>query len=170
VAIALDVLDPRQGVSSGASRFASVQLSAAVPAGGATVALSSSNPGLAPVPPTITLPGGSALASFEIPIGQVTLSTPVTLSATLNGASASGQFTVMPPTLNSNPLQSLPGVATGGATMTGWVDLAGFGVAPAGGVIVNLSTNSPLAVVPSAVTIPAGAPGPSFAIQTSAVT
>src|SRR6185369_4811870 len=55
-------------------------------------------------------------------------------------------------------------------TMTGWVDLEGFGVAPAGGFIVNLATNSSLALVPSAVTIPAGARGISFQIQTSSVT
>lgn len=170
VSIALEGVDAPQVVYSGARRFVSVQLSAAAPTGGATVALSSSNPGLAPVPPTITLPGGFALASFEIPIGQVTLPTPVTLSATLNGASAFGQFSVMPPTLNNDPLQSAPVVATGGASMTGWVDLEGFGFAPAGGVIVNLSTNSPLALVPSAVTIPAGARGTSFPIQTSPVT
>ena len=170
VSIAFEGVDQPQVVYSGVRRFVSVQLSAAVPASGATVALSSSNPGLAPVPTTITLPGGFALASFDIPIGQVTLATPVTLSATLNGVSASGQFTVMPPTLNNAPLQSAPVVATGGATMTGWVDLKGFGFAPAGGVIVNLSTNSPLALVPSAVTIPAGAGGTSFLIQTSAVT
>lgn len=170
VSIALEGVDPPQVVYSGVRRNVTVQLSAAVPAGGATVALSSSNPGLAPVPTTITLPGGFALASFEIPIGQVILATPVTLSATLNGASASGQFTVMPPTLNNDPLQSAPVVATGGATMTGFVDLEGFGFAPAGGVVVNLSTNSPLAIAPSAVTIPAGARGTSFQIQTSPVT
>ena len=170
VSISLEGVATPQVVYSGVRRFVSVQLSAAVPAGGATVALSSSNPGLAPVPPTITLPGGFALAIFEIPIGQVTLSTPVTLSATFNGGTASGQFSVLPPTLNNDPLQSAPVIATGGATMTGWVDLEGFGLAPTGGVIVNLSTNSPAAVVPSSVTIPAGASGALFQIQTSPVT
>ncbi len=170
VSIAFEGVDPPQVVYSGVRRNVTVQLSAAAPTGGATVALSSSNPSLAPVPPTITLPGGVALASFEIPIGQVTVATPVTLSATLNGVAASGPFTVMPPTLNNDPLQSAPVIATGGATMTGWVDLEGFGFAPAGGFIVNLATNSALAIVPSAVTIPAGARGISFQIQTSAVT
>jgi hypothetical protein len=168
VSIAFDGVDPPQVVYSGVRRIVSVQLTATAPAGGASVALSSSNPGLAPVPATITMPGGVALASFEIPVGQVTVATPVTLSATINGASVSGQFTVMPPTLNNDPPQSTV-VATGGATMTGWVDLEGFGFAPAGGFIVNLASNSSLAVVPSAVTIPAGARGTSFQIQTSPV-
>ncbi len=168
--IAFEGVEQPQVVYSGARRFVSVQLSAVAPAGGATVALTSSNPGLAPVPPTLTLPGGFALASFEVPLGQVIVPTPVTLSATLNGASASGQFTVMPPTLNNDPLQSAPVVATGGATMTGWVDLEGSGLAPAGGVVVSLSTNSALAIVPASATIPAGARGASFAIQTSPVT
>ena len=170
VSIAFAGVDLPQVVYSGVRRNVSVQLSAVAPTGGATVALSSSNPGLASVPPTITLPGGFAMASFEIPIGQVTVATPVTLSATLNGVAASGPFTLMPPTLNNDPLQSAPVIATGGATMTGFVDLEGFGFAPAGGFIVNLSTNSPLALVPSAVTIPAGARGTSFQIQTSPVT
>ena len=100
----------------------------------------------------------------------MTSPTPVTLSATLNGATASGQLTVMPPTLNDDPLQSGAMIVTGGATTTGYVDLEGFGFAGAAGVIVNLSTSSGAATVPSTVTIPGGARGATFPIQTSPVT
>ena len=168
VSITLDGVDPPPIVYSGVRRFVTVQLSAAVPAGGATVSLSSSNPGVAPVPATIALPGGFALSSVEIPIGQVTAVTPVTLSATFNGTTASSQFSIRPPTLNDDPLQSAT-TATGGATMTGFVDLEGFGIAPAAGVAVTLSTDNPAASVPATVTIPAGAPGTSFSILTRAV-
>ena len=161
-----------QGVYSGPGRPVGVQLSAIAPAGGATVALSSSNPGLVPLPATLTVAAGFTQNSVEIPIGQVTTATPVLLSATLNGVATSGLLTVLPPTLNNDPLQSAPVIATGGATMTGFVDLEGGaypGVAPAGGFIVNLSSSSAAAIVPNAVTIAAGLSGVGFPIQTNPV-
>ena len=161
-----------QSVYGGPGRHVGVQLSAVAPAGGATIALTSSNPALVPVPSTLTVAAGFAENSAVIPIGQVTAPTPVVLTATLNGTSISRQLTVMPPTLNDDPFQANPTRATGGATMFGYVDLEGGafpGVAPAGGFIVNLSTNSPAAVVPNAVTIPAGSVGVGFSIQTSPV-
>ncbi len=61
--------------------------------------------------------------------------------------------------------------------MLGIVDLevgcfAGFcdGLAPPGGFVVNLSSSSPSAIVPPTMTIPAGAGGDQFPIQTTAVT
>ena len=147
-----------------------VQLSAALPAGGATVPLTSSNPGLAPVPATIAMPGGFALHSFEIPIGQVTSPTPVTLSATLNGTTASSQFTVLPPTLNDDPLQSGALIATGGATMTGYVDLEGVRLCRRRGrhrqPLDQLIRRPPC---PRRSPFPAGPAAPRFPIQTSPV-
>jgi hypothetical protein len=153
---------------SGAERRVAVQLTAGVPPGGASVALSSSHPALAPVPATLSMPGTHAWSEFPIFFGQVTSPTVITLTATLNGVSASSQFTLRPPTLNNETLQ--PEVrATGGATMTGWVDLEGGGLAGPGGFQVNLSTNSSAAAVPATVTIPAGVSGTGFSIQTSPV-
>jgi hypothetical protein len=160
------------GVYGGPGRPLGVQLTAIAPAGGAAVALTSSNPALVPVPATLTVAAGFSENSVTIPIGQVTTPTPVTLTATLNGTSVSRQLTVLPPTLNDDPLQPMLR-ATGGATMFGNVDLEGGayrGVAPAGGLIVNLSTNSPAAIVPNSVTIPAGSIGVGFSIQTRPVT
>ncbi len=154
---------------SGASGMVAVQLTAAVPAGGATVALSSSNPTLAPIPSSITMPGNSAWAQFPLAVGQVTAPTPVTLTATLNGVSASTQFTLLPPTLNDDPLQPTLR-ATGGAAISGFLDLEGSGLSGPAGFAVNLSSNSSAASVPATVTIPAGVSGTSFQIQTSPVT
>ena len=153
---------------SGTSGFVRVQLTAAVSAGVA-VALASSHPILAPVPSTIMVPGNSALAEFPVTVGQVTSATVVTLTATLNGVSTSSQFTLRPPTLNDDPLQSLT-QATGGATMIGWVNLEAGGLAAPGGFVVNLSTDSPAASVPTTVTIAAGFPGVGFQINTAPVT
>ena len=77
-----------------------LQLTAAAPAGGAAVTLTSSNPAVAPVPATLTMPG-FAWGDFQITLGQVTVPTPVTITATLNGVSTTGQFTVLPAALKS---------------------------------------------------------------------
>ena len=160
--------NPGMVMYSGASGVVRVQLTAAVPAN-ATMALASSHPLQAPVPSTITVPGNSALVEFPMTVGQVTSPTPVTLTATLNGVSTSNQFTLLPPTLNANPLQSLTR-ATGGATMFGWVDLEGGGLPAPGGFVVNLSTDLPAASVPTTVNISAGFRGAGFQINTSPVT
>lgn len=169
VSIALEGVDQPQVVYSGVRRIVALQMTAAAPPGGAAVSLASSNPGVAPVPSTISLPGGFAFTTFEIAFGQVTSPTPVTLSATFNGTTATSQISVLPPTLNDDPLQSGAVILTGGGTTTGYVDLEGFGFAPSAGITVNLSTDNPAAVVPSTATIPGGARGTTFPIQTSAV-
>jgi hypothetical protein len=153
---------------SGASGMVALQLTAGVPPAGATIPLASSHPGIAPVPASLSMQGTHAWSQFPFTVGQVTSPTVVTLSATLNGATASSQLTVRPPTLNDATLQ--PQVrATGGATMAGWLDLEGGGLAGAGGFRVNLSTDSPSASVPASVTIPAGVSGTGFSINTGAV-
>ena len=86
---------------SGEMTWVAVQLTAAAPAGGATINMSSSNPGAMPVPATITMPGNTAWMQFQVQAGQVTVPTPVTLTAALNAASASAQFTLQPPSLRS---------------------------------------------------------------------
>jgi hypothetical protein len=156
-------------VYSGASGMMAVQLTAGVPAGGATIALSSSHPSVVPVPATISMQGTLAWTQFPFTAGQVTTPTVVTLTATLNGASASSQITVRPPTLNDDILQAVVR-ATGGTPMSGWVDLEGGGLAGPSGFNVALSSSSPAATVPASVIIPAGVSGTSFPIQTSAVT
>ncbi len=153
---------------SGGEGVVAVQLTAGVPPAGATLQLSSSHPAVAPVPASISMQGGHAWTSFPFRVGQVTTPTVVTLSATLNGVTASSQFTLRPPTLNDETLQ--PQVrATGGATIAGWVDLEGGGLAGPAGFRVNLSTDSAAASVPATVTIPAGVSGTGFSIQTSPV-
>ncbi len=160
----------RDPLYSGAEQFGGVQLTARAPAGGAVVSYTSSNPSAFPVPATGTVDAGVATgAAFSSFAGQVTAPTPVTVTATYNGSSASRTITVMPPTLKKDTLQ--PSVkATGSATMVGRVELAGGGFAGPGGVEVSLSSNSPEATVPATVMIPEGAIGTAFLIPTSTVT
>ena len=151
---------------SGETTFVAVQLTAAAPAGGATISLSSSNPGAVPVPATLAMPGNTAWTQFQVQAGQVTAPTPVTITATLNGASASAQFTLQPPSLKS--LTISPATISGGAQPQGIVMLNGQ--APAGGAVVSLSSNSPFVSPPAAVTVAAGSFSASFPISTSGVT
>jgi len=151
---------------SGEMTSVAVQLTAAVPSGGATITLNSSNPSLVPVPATITMPGNTAWMQFQVQAGQVTAPTPVTLTATLNSGSASAQFTLQPPSLKS--LTISPSSISGGAQPQGIVMLNGQ--APAGGALVTLTSNSPSVTPPTSVLVEAGSFSASFAIPSSAVT
>jgi hypothetical protein len=151
---------------SGETTVVAVQLTAAVSAGGATINLSSSNPGALPVPATITMPGNTAWTQFQVQAGQVTAATPVTITATLNSASASAQITLQPPSLKSFTIS--PATISGGAQPQGIVMLNGQ--APAGGALVSLSSNSPAVSPPPSVTVEPGSFSASFPIPTSGVT
>jgi hypothetical protein len=150
---------------SGDTTWVQVQLSAAAPAGGAVINLSSSNPAAAPVPASVNMPGNTAWMQFQMQTGQVTSATPVTLTATLNSGQATVQFNVMPPSLKSITLTpaSISGGVQGGAIVML------NGQAPAGGAVVNLSSDSPSAMPPALATIPAGSYSVTVPIPTNAV-
>jgi hypothetical protein len=174
---------------SGGEARGTLEITGAAPAGGATVTLASSNPSLLPeLPASRQIPAGSTsievlVAPTGFPnslrgmrVGFVTAPTPVTVTATYNATSVSTMITILPPTLNDTPFQLFPVKATGGADMLGIVDLevgcfAGLcdGLAPPGGFPVSLSSSSPAAIVPATMTIPAGAGGDQFPIQTTSV-
>jgi hypothetical protein len=151
-------------LSSGDTTWVAVQLSAAVPASGATISLTSSNSAAAPVPATISMPGNTAWTQFQMQAGQVTASTPVTLTATLNSGSASVQFNVLPPSLKSIWTTS----SMTGGTQAGAIVMLN-GQAPAGGAVVSLSSNSPAVSPPPTVTVAPGDFSVSFPLPTSAV-
>ena len=150
---------------SGEGTWIAVQLTAAVPAGGATIALASSNPSAVPLPASIAMPGNIAWTQFTVQSGQVTAPTPVTLSATLNGSTASLQLTVLPPSLQS--ISVSPGTISGGAQAGAIVMLNGQ--APASGAVVSLSSNSLAVSPPPTVTVAPGDFSASFPLSTSAV-
>jgi len=151
---------------SGDSTFVAVQLTAAAPAGGASIPLSSSNPSAAAVPTAVAMPGNIAWTQFQLQAGQVTVATSVTISATLNGGTASVQFSVLPPSLKSLTLS--PSMISGGATAEAIVMLNGQ--APAGGAVVGLSSSSPSASPPATATVAPGSFSASVPIPTSRVT
>ena len=143
-----------------------VQLSASVASAGATLSLTSSNPAAVPVPATIVVPGLQGRAGFTVRAGQVSTATQVTVTATLNGTSASGQFSVLPPALKL--LRATP-LATSGGSAHSSVTVELNGRAPAGGAVVNLASDSAAATLPATLSIPADASSATASVTTSAV-
>jgi hypothetical protein len=117
------------------------------------------------VPASVNMPGNTAWMQFQMQAGQVASATPVTLTAALNSGQASIQFNVLPPSLNSIVLT--PSTISGGAQAGAIVMLNGQ--APAGGAVVDLSSDSASAMPPALATIPAGSSSVSVAISTNAV-
>jgi hypothetical protein len=150
---------------SGNTTWVQLQLSGAAPAAGAIINLTSSNPAAAPVPASVNMPPNTAWMQFQIQAGQVTSTTPVTLTATLNSGQASVQFNVLPPSLKSITLT--PATISGGA-QGGAIAMLN-GQAPSGGAVVDFSSDSPSAMPPALATIPAGSSSVSISIPTNLV-
>ena len=164
-------LNPTSVVGGSQSSTGTVTLSGPAPSSGAQVALSSSNTAAARVPASVTVAAGATSATFTVSTSVVSASTAVTITASYGGASRTATLTVTPappppPTLSSltlNPTSVVGGVQSS----TGTVTLSG--PAPAGGVLIMLSSSNGAAGVPSSVTVPAGASGATFTVNTSLV-
>jgi len=152
-------------LASGNTTWVQVQLSSA-PATATNISLTSSNPGAAPVPATIAMPANIAWTQFQMTAGQVASTTLATITATLNGASASGDITIGETTLKS--LTVSPSTINGGATAGAIVQLSGQ--APAGGADVTLSSDNPNVTPPGSVFVNPGSFSTSFSLPTSMVT
>ncbi|MDQ0676607.1 hypothetical protein QFZ36_004233 [Pseudarthrobacter siccitolerans] len=150
---------------SGQEITGSIQLTTAAPAGGAVVSLASSPASGASHPASVTVPAGTAFTTFTLIAGEVLQPTPVTLTATLGSSSASFNFTVHPTTLKR---LSFCCDSTGGLPAGAFLEFTGK--VPAGGLTVNLSSDSPLATPPATVTAPAGSFSLPVSIPTSEVT
>ena len=147
-------------VTGGGNSAATVTLTAAAPAGGALVTLTSSNANAATVPASVTVAAGATTANFAVASKTVSAGTVVTLTGTYNGTSKTAALTVNPAlaTITLNP-----SVLTGGAGSNGTVTL--FNAAPTGGALVTLASgNTNVSKVPASVTVPAGATSATFAV------
>jgi hypothetical protein len=145
-----------------------VTLAKPAPAGGWTVTLSSSNPSVASVPASVTVAAGATVSSsFTIGTAAVAVSTPITITASLNAWVGTGNLTV-------NSVGAA--FALTATTVTGGLPLTSNTLtlanpAPAGGLVFNLTSSNPaLASVPASVTVAAGATVSSaFTVNTVAV-
>jgi hypothetical protein len=159
-------------VVGGISAFvvATVSLTGNAPSGGAVVTLSSSDPAVATLPASVTVPAGRSNAAVAVTAFRVTTPTPVELTATYGGVSRSATLTVVPipPPVNLVTIQLDPAGVAGGGSSTGTVVIDP--PAPAGGTSVPLKSTHALASVPASVTVPEGATRATFPIATSPVT
>ena len=81
-------------VTGGTGATGSVALTAPAPAGGVVVGLASSNPSLATVPASVTVPAGASSATFAIGTGTTRRNRSVTLSASAAGRTLQATLTV----------------------------------------------------------------------------
>jgi hypothetical protein len=153
-------------VPAGQTATGTITLAAPAPAGGANVYVTSSNPNVAGVPVSITIPAGST-------------SGPVTIygygaegSTLLQASSFQNQRFVASKTFGWS-LTSVGGPMTVDTNMTAtwYVDLDGAAPADGTGIVVSLQSSNPaFLAVPSTVTVPPGYAFATFPINVLAQT
>ncbi len=136
--------------------------------GGAAVNLTSSDPTVASVPQTVTIPLGQTAGSFLITTSPVAADTKVLITAAYNGVTKMATVVV---TAGAQLLgvSLSPRTVRGGNSSTGTVTLNGPAPGPSGAV-VTLTSSSLSATVTSTVTIPQGQTSTTFTVTTLVVT
>ncbi|HEX8558858.1 MAG TPA: hypothetical protein VF668_12170 [Pyrinomonadaceae bacterium] len=171
----------RSSIVAGDAVRATVTLSQPAPQGGAVVTLSrvvapaadgSASPVTVEMPSAVNVGEGETSAGFDILTGVTTLNgfgrpLLVDIQATYGGATPTATLTVAPP-LSLSSLSVAPGSVVGGADAAATITLNG--VAPEGGALVALTSDSPAAVAPPSVLVPAGQTAVTFGVRTNAVT
>jgi hypothetical protein len=152
--------------SAGSTATGTVTLNAVTPLA-FTVNLSSQYPNLVGVPATLTIPANASSATFQITTKAATGVGAYAAWIKASDAVASRQATITVETPHVILLSLNPATVAGGSAATGLLYLNV--PAPAGGLVVNLSSQYPnLVGVPASVTIPAGSTDATFAITTQA--
>jgi hypothetical protein len=164
---AITAFYPSAGVIVGGNAAtATVTLAYAAGTGGFTVNLYSNTAGIT-VPPTVTVPSGKNSVTFSLQTTPVTAATHATLTASLGPVITAGTLvTVIPPSVSL--VRVAPSPVVGGTSTKVAVYLNG--IAPTGGFIVSVASSSVSAVVPTTITVPAGATAANATLTTSAVT
>jgi FG-GAP-like repeat/FG-GAP repeat len=161
-------LNPASVVGGNTSE-GTASLTSAAPAGGAVVTLSSSNTSAATVPASVTVPAGAFSATFTVSTASVTASTSATITGAFGGVTRSATLTVTspPPPIGPASLSVSPATVEGGNPVTGTVFLSGS--APAGGLVVSLSSsNTAAATVPATMIVHGGLSSGTFPVSTLA--
>ena len=160
------VLNPST-VVGGDSSTGVLTLDGPAPAGGFEVFLSS-NRNIATLSSSVLIPEGETSVQFTI----ATTTTPTRVVATLEASAATtltARLTVTPESASEEGmlggLSLAPSTVEGGQPSTGTVTL--IAPAPAGGLVVNLTSNSPGASVPASIVIPEGQTTGQFAVSTT---
>lgn len=135
-----------------------ITLTSPAPAGGLSVSLTS-NSALARVPATVTVPLGNISQMFQIDTVDSSIATTAIITASYGGIVQTARFTIGQLALTV-ALGSVPGGLADIGTVTLPVP------APDGGALIALTSNSPAAIVPASVIVPAGATAQTFNIET----
>lgn len=114
-------------------------------------------------PGRVTIPAGQLSRNFAIQTMPVSVSTPVRITATFGTNSHTQTVTLIP--LCPMAIVFTPSTVAGGATVSARIVING--VAGTGGFSLNLSSNSPHALVPSTVTVPEGQSSATFTFPTT---
>ena len=155
-------------VPGGANVQGKATLNGAAPSSGIVVSLTSSRPGVAHVPASVTVRQGATSAIFLIHGGTVGLPTPATITASTGGKPVTTTVTVDPVGgLWLTGVSASPAIVPGGWPSTGTVTL---NEAAPSDTTATLSSGNPVATVPASVIVSAGASSAAFPITTSAVT
>ena len=137
---------------AGATQNLMLNLSTPAPAGGLVVHLTSTNTGAASVPATLTVPAGSNI--LIVPVTAVAAGSTTIHASGAGLPDTTANVTVVIPASTLSFVPTSINISGIGATQNLTLNLSS--PAPAGGVIVNLtSTNTGAATVPTTVTIPA---------------
>ena len=135
-----------------------ITLTTPAPAGGLSVSVVS-NSALARVPATVAVPLGNISQTFQIDTVDSPIATTAIITASYGGIVQTARFT-----LGQLALSVALGSVPGGLADIGTVTLPM--PAPDGGALIALTSNSPDAIVPASVTVPAGATAQTFNITT----
>ena len=151
-------VNPGGGASTfgGTPSSVTVQVTFPAPAAGTVVALASSDPPVASVPASVTIPAGATSASFTITTQPVTGLTQVSFAATLNGQTITSinKLCVEPPPLVSSLTLSPASAQPSAVYVSGHVVLNELVPQNSSGVVVALSSTNPAAAsVPASVTV-----------------
>ena len=151
-------------VRGGTAASGTVTLSGPAPASGRVVDLSS-NLAAATVPASVTVIAGATTATFTVTTTAIAYNAIATLSATNNGVTVTTSLTVRGPAPISVTLS--PTSVAGGKSSIATITIEA--PAPAGGIVVALSSSIAEAIVPVNVTIPAGAIKAAVTVTTQPV-
>jgi len=131
------------------------------------IALSSSNPSIASVPPFVVFSNGAVSASFTVTHKRVVSAQTVTITATYGGVSQAAVLTVLP--FQVSALSISPSRVVGKTNAMGIVTLNAAPSSTTGSILVKLSSTSRSITLPQTLSIRTGSSTGTFTIDTSAV-
>ena len=153
-------------VVGGEAATAEAQINAPAAAGGASVAISTSDESLVPSA-TLVVPAGTSQGTASMPTAPVAANTPVVVSATRNGLTRSSILTLSPAPVTIASLTIAPPSLIASNDAIGTITLTNS--APATGIEVELLSSAGAVTVPPFVQIGPGQSQATFPIATSVV-